>query len=61
MKNIELKKLSNHIEIKINFLGGLITHARDMHDVDIAIEEAVLCFIEASKKYGNGLYQELNS
>lgn len=60
MKNIELKQLSNCIEIKLNFLGGIITHASDMQDVDIAIEEALLCFIHAAKHFGKGLAIELN-
>lgn len=61
MKNIELTQKHNCIEIKINFLGGIVTHAKYMNDVDVAIEEAILCFIQASKKFGKGLIKELNS
>lgn len=60
MKNIELIQKEKCIEIKLNFLGGIVTHAVNEADVDIAIEEAILCFIQASKLFGKGLYQEFN-
>lgn len=60
MKNIELIQKEICIEIKIIFLGGIITHAKDMNDVDVAIEEAMLCFIQAAKECGKGLRKELN-
>ena len=59
-KNIELKQKENCSEVKIHFLGGIITHAIDLDDVNDAIEEAILCFIQASKECGKGLFKELN-
>lgn len=61
MKNIEVKKIKDGIhEIKINFLNGMITYAKDEADIDVAIEETLLCFIQAAKECGKGLRKELN-
>lgn len=60
MKNVEVKKLKTGIyEIKLNFLD-ITTYAKDKADIDIAIEEAILCFIQAAKTCGKGLRKELN-
>jgi hypothetical protein len=61
MKNIEVKKKKDGTyEIKLNFLDGITTYAKDKADIDVAIEEAMLCFIQAAKECGKGLRKELN-
>lgn len=59
MKNISIRKSNNQFYIKLNFLGGIETFTDNEEEIEDAIEEAILGFIEASKKFGKGIYKEL--
>lgn len=59
-KNISIQKTNNYFIVTIHFLHDIQTFAYSEEDIDVAVEEAILCFIQASKKFGKGLVKELN-
>lgn len=60
-KNVSVQKTNNYFIVTIHFLSDLQTFAYSEEDIDVAVEEAILCFIQASKQFGKGLVKELNS
>lgn len=60
MENITIIKKDNVFHITLNFLGGLQTFANSEDDIDVAVNEAIECFVYAAENFGDGLIEELS-
>jgi len=58
-KKIEIRKNKGMFYIKLNFLGGIETFTNSKDDIDTAISEAIILFVQTSNKYGKGIRKEL--
>jgi capsule polysaccharide modification protein KpsS len=59
-RNISVQKTNNYFIVTIHFLNDLQTFAYSEPAIDVAVEEAILCFIKAAKECGKELCKELN-
>lgn len=61
MNMIEVNKRNGKFYAKLNFIGGIETYAESDEDLDVAVTEAVICFLKAAKEHGRGVVAEINS